>query len=270
MNQTLAGKRVAILATDGFEQSELLEPQQALREAGAEVDVIGLKRGPIQGMKHTEKGDMVTAVSAVSDVDPEHYAALLLPGGVSNPDTLRTDADAVAFVRTFFDANKPVAAICHGPWTLIEADVVRDRSLTSWPSLKTDLANAGAQWLDQEVVIDGNLVSSRKPDDLPAFCKAMVENFSVDHPPLSLSKALLNPAGTFAEPEDVVNLDGVDDAMKVKILREWESDARALASAEDEGMGGGEESKLEAVRKAVHAIVPPDAADVGTPTKHGG
>jgi protease I len=270
MNQQLAGKRIAILATDGFEQSELLQPLQALQDAGATVDVVGLARGQIQGMRHTEKGDRVTVAFAVGEVNAERYSALVLPGGVANPDTLRLDTAAVAFVRQFFENDKPVAAICHGPWTMIEADVVRDRTLTSWPSLRTDLVNAGARWLDRDVVIDGGLVTSRKPDDLPAFCRAMIETFSFVRSNPDLTKALLNPAGSFAEPHDVVKLEGVDDATKVEILRQWESDARALASAEDEGMGGGEESKLEDVRKAVHAIIPPEAADVGTPTKHGG
>lgn len=177
MARQLDGKRVAILATDGFEQSELLEPRKALLDAGARVEVIAPHGGTIQGMNHFDKGDKLKTDRSLADAAPEDYDGLVLPGGVANPDQLRMDDRAVRFVRAFFDGHKPVAVICHGPWTLVEADVVRGRRLTSWPSLKTDLTNAGAQWVDQEVVVDGGLVSSRKPADLPAFCAKMVEEF---------------------------------------------------------------------------------------------
>ncbi len=178
MNQPLAGKRIAILATDGFEQTELTAPQKALADAGADVWVIGLRPGSIQGMNHHERGEQVRVSAPLSEVDASQFAGLVLPGGVANPDELRTDPRAVSFVRAFFDKRKPVAAICHGPWTLIEADVVRDRKMTSWPSLKTDLKNAGAHWVDQEVVVDHDLVTSRNPGDLPAFCREMVSLFA--------------------------------------------------------------------------------------------
>lgn len=178
MAQRLDGKRVAILATDGFEQSELTEPHKALRDAGARVEVIAPAGERIQGMRHHEKGETVPVDIHLDQANPADYAALVLPGGVANPDALRTDAGAVAFVRHFFESRKPVAAICHGPWTLIEADAVRGRTVTSWPSLKTDLKNAGAQWVDRDVVVDHGLVTSRKPDDLPAFCGKMIEEFA--------------------------------------------------------------------------------------------
>ncbi len=173
----LDDKRVAILATDGVEQIELTAPREALEEEGAKVQIVSLEEGEIQGYEHLEEGETFTADKAVADVDPAEYDALLLPGGVANPDRLRTDENAVAFVRAFFDKGKPVAAICHAPWTLIEADVVRGRKLTSWPSLQTDLRNAGAEWTDEEVVVDEGLVTSRKPEDLPAFCEKIVEEF---------------------------------------------------------------------------------------------
>jgi len=168
---SLGGKRVAIVATHGFEQSELLEPCKALRAAGAAVDVVAPAGEPIQGMRHHEKGDKVAVDRTIGAVGADDYDGLVLPGGVANPDALRADPRVVAFVRGFFRAGKPVAAICHGPWTLIEAEAVRGRMLTSWPSLKTDLSNAGARWVDREVVVDGNLVTSRNPGDLPAFCR---------------------------------------------------------------------------------------------------
>lgn len=173
----LADRRIAIVATDGFEQVELTEPKKALEGAGAKVDVIAPHAGSIQGMRHHDKGDMIAVTRAIGEARPQDYDALVLPGGVVNPDALRVDPKVVAFVRGFFDAKKPVAAICHGPWTLIEADMVRGRRMTSWPSLKTDLRNAGADWVDQEVVRDGDLVTSRKPDDLPAFCREMIRLF---------------------------------------------------------------------------------------------
>jgi len=179
MANELKGKRIAILATDGFEQSELTEPKKALVAAGATVDVIAPKAGRIQGMEHQDKGETVPVDKVLGEVEGASYAALVLPGGVANPDFLRTNEKAVAFVRSFVEAEKPVAAICHGPWTLVETDFVRGRTMTSWPSLKTDLRNAGAEWVDREVVVDRGLVTSRKPDDLPAFCAKMIETFAI-------------------------------------------------------------------------------------------
>ena len=170
-------KRIAILATDGFEQVELTEPMKALREAGAEVLVIAPSGGHIQGMNHDKKADKLPVDKELASVSPEQFDALVLPGGVANPDTLRIDQKAVEFVRHFVDAGKPIAAICHGPWTLIEAGGVRGRTMTSWPSLRSDLTNAGAKWEDKTVVRDGMLVTSRKPDDLPAFCREMISLF---------------------------------------------------------------------------------------------
>src|ERR1700761_5499285 len=170
--------RGAVLATDGFEQVELTEPVKALKAAGAQVSVIAPEGGRIQGMNHHDKGDLIPADHDLASVSPGQFDALVLPGGVANPDTLRTMPDAVAFVQNFVQAGKPIAAICHGPWTLIEADGVRGRTMTSWPSLKTDLRNAGAQWEDRTVVRDGMLVTSRKPDDLPAFCREMLDLFA--------------------------------------------------------------------------------------------
>ncbi|NNJ25403.1 type 1 glutamine amidotransferase domain-containing protein [Alienimonas chondri] len=178
MADRLTGKRIAFLATDGFEQVELTDPWQAIKDAGAEVELISLKSGEIQGMNHDEKGDTFSVDQTVDAVSAGDYHGLVLPGGVANPDTLRTDEGAVGFVRDFFQQHKPVAAICHGPWTLIEADVVRGRKVTSWPSLKTDLKNAGAEWVDEECVCDEGLVTSRNPDDLPAFCAKAIEEFA--------------------------------------------------------------------------------------------
>ena len=177
-NQRLVGRSVAVLATDGFEQSELEAPVKALKDAGATVDVISLKPGQIQGMEHDEKGRTVAVDRVLSGAKAADYDALVLPGGVANPDTLRTAPEAVAFVKSFADAKKPIAAICHGPWTLINAEAVAGRKMTSWPSLEADLTNAGAKWVDEEVVVDGGLVTSRKPDDLPAFCAKMIEEFA--------------------------------------------------------------------------------------------
>lgn len=177
MTDELTGQHVAILATDGFEQSELLVPYQVLLDAGADVDVVSLKPGRIQGMRHDEIGQFVPVDKILGEVDAADYAALVLPGGVANPDRLRVEAAAVEFVRHFVEAGKPIAAICHGPWTLIEADGVLGRIVTSWRSLKTDLENAGADWVDREVVVDHGLVTSRQPDDLPAFCAKMIEEF---------------------------------------------------------------------------------------------
>jgi protease I len=177
MPENLKDCRVAVLATDGFEQAELTEPVKALRQSGARVDIVSLHSGEIQGMKHKAKGGKVKVDLALDDAAADDYMALVLPGGVANPDELRIDPRAVRFVRHFFEARKPIAAICHGPWTLIEADAVRGKRVTSWPSLKTDLRNAGANWVDEEVVVDHGLVTSRKPDDLPAFCAKMLEEF---------------------------------------------------------------------------------------------
>ena len=174
----LNGKRVAILATDMFEQVELTEPRKALEEAGATTEIVSLREGEIQGFDHYDKADTFTVDRAVADVSVDDYDALVLPGGVGNPDTLRTDDDAVAFAREFVESGKPVGVICHGPWTMVEADVLRGRTITSWPSVKTDIRNAGGTWVDEEVVTDGNITSSRKPDDLPAFCRTIVEQFA--------------------------------------------------------------------------------------------
>jgi protease I len=174
----LTGMKVAVLATDGVEQVELDRPWQVLEEAGAEPDLVSLDGGTITAYDHIDKGDTRKVDAVVSSADPDAYAALVLPGGVINGDFVRADADAVAFVKAFFDAGKPVAAICHAPWVLIEADVVKGRRMTSWPSLQTDLRNAGATWVDEEVVVDGNLITSRKPDDLDAFGAAIVEEFA--------------------------------------------------------------------------------------------
>jgi len=173
----LSGRKIAVLATDGVEQVELTEPVRALKAASADVVVIAPKGGRIQGMNHHDKGDRLTVDQEIATASPDRFDALVLPGGVANPDTLRTIPEAVAFVRHFVQTNKPVAAICHGPWTLIEADGVRGRRMTSWPSLRTDLRNAGATWEDKSVVVDGMLVTSRKPDDLPDFCREMTRLF---------------------------------------------------------------------------------------------
>jgi protease I len=178
MSGELNGKRVAVLATDGVEQAELDQPWQTLVDAGAQPQLISLAPGTITAYEHIDKGDTRTVDQTVADADPASFDGLVLPGGVINGDFVRADADAVAFVRAFFDAGKPVAAICHAPWVLVEADVVRGRRMTSWPSLTTDLRNAGAEWVDEEVVVDGNLTTSRKPDDLDAFCAAIVEEFA--------------------------------------------------------------------------------------------
>jgi protease I len=174
----LNGKRVAILATDMFEQVELVEPRKAVEEAGADVELLSLKPGEIQGFNHYDQADTFPVEKAVRDVSADDYDALLLPGGVGNPDTLRMHDDAVAFVRSFFEQGKPVAAICHAPWMLVEADVVRGRRLTSFWSIKTDVENAGGNWVDEPVVVDEGLVTSRSPKDLPAFCPKVVEEFA--------------------------------------------------------------------------------------------
>jgi protease I len=175
---SLNSKRVAILATNGFEESELREPREALLKAGAFVDLISLEAGAIKGWKDGDWGDTEQVDRTVADAKVEDYAALLLPGGVMNPDKLRMDPDAVAFVRAFFDQGKPVAAICHGGWLLAEAGVLRGRKVTSYPSIRTDLINAGAEWVDEEVVVDNGLITSRSPEDLPAFNAKLVEEIA--------------------------------------------------------------------------------------------
>jgi protease I len=173
----LNGRAVAVLATDGVEQVELTAPLKALKDAGAQAHVVSPKTGTIQGWNHHDKGDAIPVDQPLDQVDPARYDALVLPGGVINPDQLRTMPKAVEFVRHFVSSGKPIAAICHGPWTLIEAGGVRGRKMTSWPSLQSDLRNAGADWTDAEVITDQGLVTSRKPQDLPAFCRKMVEEF---------------------------------------------------------------------------------------------
>jgi deglycase len=175
---SLNGMKVAILVAEGFEQVELTGPKQALDEAGAQTRIVSPAKGEVQGWKHFDKADKFKVDVGLEQANASEFDALLLPGGVANPDQLRAMPKAVQFVREFFDAGKPVAAICHGPWTLIEAGVVNGRTVTSWPSLKTDLSNAGANWVDQEVVVDNGLVSSRKPADIPAFNRKMLEVFA--------------------------------------------------------------------------------------------
>jgi protease I len=176
--QNLAGKRIAFLATDGVEQIELTKPWDAIKAAGAEVELISIKSGEIQGFNHRDKGDKFKVDKLVSNVNASDYDGLVQPGGVVNPDHLRMDDDAVKFTRSFFDQQKPVASICHGPWTLVEAGVVEGRTLTSWPSLQTDIRNAGGNWVDEEVHVDQGLITSRKPDDLDAFCAKAIEAFA--------------------------------------------------------------------------------------------
>jgi protease I len=175
---TLSGKTIAFLATDGFEQVELTEPWTQIKQAGAKVQLVSPKSGKIQGMHHDKPGDQFEVDKTIDRARAEDFDGLVLPGGVANPDSLRTDPKCVSFVRDFFKSAKPVAAICHGPWMLIEADVVHERRVTSWPSLKTDLKNAGAEWVDEEVVCDQGLVTSRRPDDLQAFCSKAIEEFA--------------------------------------------------------------------------------------------
>jgi protease I len=177
-NQNLQDKKIAILVSDGFEQSELLEPKKALDQAGATTKVVSPSEGKVKGWNHKEWGQEVPVDVPLNSARPDDFDALLLPGGVMNPDHLRMNPQAVEFVKRFTDAGKPVAAICHGPWTLIEAGAVQGHTMTSWPSLKTDLKNAGANWVDKEVVRDGKLVTSRKPDDIPAFNREMIQLFS--------------------------------------------------------------------------------------------
>jgi protease I len=242
MQGNLAGKRIAILATDGFEQSELLEPRDALAAAGATIDIVSLKAGRIQGMKHREKGEEVDVTALVSEVNAGDYDALVLPGGLANPDEMRTHPDAVQFVADFFHFGKPVGAICHGPWMLVEADMVEGRTLTSWPSLQTDLRNAGADWVDREVVLDDNLVTSRKPDDLPAFCEKLI-----------LLIASAGKESDLSDIDELLSREDLDEASKRRTLKEWERDAQAVSRAANEGMGtavGLEESRISEIRRA--------------------
>jgi protease I len=175
----LNGKKIAFLvAGEGVEQVELTEPWKALEAAGAQPELISLEQGKVQAFNHLDKGDQFDVDGTVADADASAYDGLVLPGGVANPDFLRMDEDAVRFARSFFEAGKPVGVICHGPWTLVEAGVLRGRTITSWPSLRTDIENAGGKWVDEQVVVDNGLVSSRRPDDLPAFCAKIVEEFA--------------------------------------------------------------------------------------------
>jgi deglycase len=178
MAQQLRGKKVAVLVTHGFEQVELTEPKKALVNEGAEVDIVSPEPGQVRGWRHTEWGDTFKVDRVLTEVRADEYDALLLPGGVLNPDKLRIEPKAVAFVKAFVDSGKPIAAICHGPWTLIEAEGVRGRKMTSYPSLRSDLKNAGATWVDQEVAVDRGLVTSRRPDDIPAFNRKMIEEIA--------------------------------------------------------------------------------------------
>ncbi|MDQ2823906.1 MAG: type 1 glutamine amidotransferase [Verrucomicrobiota bacterium] len=174
----LEGKKVAILVADGFEQVEMTKPREALQEAGADAKIVSLKSGKIQGMNHADKGDKFDVDLTLDEAKPDNFDALMIPGGLMNPDQLRATPEALDFVRHFFEEGKPVAAICHAPWVLIDAGVVRGRTLTSWPAIKTDVKNAGGNWVNEEVVVDNGLVTSRKPDDIPAFNEKMIEEFA--------------------------------------------------------------------------------------------
>lgn len=189
MAEKLAGKKVAILAADGFEEVELTKPRQALDEAGAKTSVVSIKSGKIQGMNHADKGATVDVDVMLEDAKPQEFDALLIPGGLMNPDTLRSTDEAIEFVRHFFRQGKPVAAICHAAWVLIDAEVVSGRTITSWPAIKTDVRNAGATWVDQDVVVDNGLVTSRKPDDIPAFNEKMIEEFAEGRHPVEVRPA---------------------------------------------------------------------------------
>jgi protease I len=183
MPDVLKGKKVAILAADMFERVELEEPKKALEDAGAGVEIVSIHDGEIQGFDHFDPANTVPVDHTVEEVSPDDYDALLIPGGVGNPDQLRGDENAVSFVQEFHRAGKPMAVICHGPWVLVESGAVRGKRVTSWPTLETDIRNAGGEWVDQEVVVDGNLVTSRKPDDLPAFNREMLRIFSGERVP---------------------------------------------------------------------------------------
>jgi protease I len=177
MARKLEGKKVAILVADGFEQVEMTKPRAALDEAGAETKIVSTKSGQIQGMHHADKGDKFDVDLTLDEARPEEFDAIMIPGGLMNPDELRGTPEALAFVKHFFEEGKPAAAICHGPWVLIDAGLVRGRTLTSWPNIQTDVKNAGGKWVNEEVVVDNGLVTSRKPDDIPAFNKKMIEEF---------------------------------------------------------------------------------------------
>ena len=194
MSNELSGKRVAILVADGFEQVEMTDPRKALDEAGAKTEIVSPMHGEVQGWNHHEKGKKFHVDVELNSADPNRYDALLLPGGVINPDHLRTIPLAVQFVKAFVDEQKPIAAICHGPWMLAEADVVRGRTVTSWPSVKTDLRNAGANWVDEEVVVDSGIVTSRKPGDIPMFNRTMIAEFQV-------RSYMREPAGAHHSPD---------------------------------------------------------------------
>ena len=183
MADVLQGKKVAILAADMFERVELEEPRKAIEDAGGDVELVSIHDGEIKGFDHFDPASTVKVDRTVDEVSPDDYDALLVPGGVGNPDQLRGDENAVAFVRGFHDAGKPMAVICHGPWVLVESGVVRGKRVTSWPTLETDIRNAGGDWVDEEVVVDGNVVTSRKPDDIPAFNREMLRIFSGERVP---------------------------------------------------------------------------------------
>lgn len=193
MAKELQGLRVAVLAADGAEQVELQKPWETLEREGAHVELLSIKSGKLQAFNHLDKGDTFDVDHKVSEVNPEDYDALFIPGGVANPDFLRTNADAVRFVRSFFEAGKPVASICHGPWVLVEANVVGGRTLTSWPSLQTDIRNAGGTWVDEPTAFDGQLLTSRKPDDLPAFNAKLVELFGRSLHPAREARGVARP-----------------------------------------------------------------------------
>jgi protease I len=190
MVNELQGKKVAFIATEGVEQVELTEPWKAVEQAGAQPELISIEDGAVQAWNHFDKGDTFKVDRTIEEAQPDEYDALVLPGGVANPDQLRADENVVSFIRTFAQSGKPIGVICHGPWTLIEAGVVQGRKLTSWPTLQTDLRNAGAEWVDEEVVVDQGLVSSRKPDDLPAFNAKIVEEFAEGRHEESAQKAI--------------------------------------------------------------------------------
>lgn len=192
MTGTLDTLKVAVLVADGFEQSEMAEPRRALDEAGAQTVLISLKAGEVRAWSQANWGDSFPVERVLMDVDASEFDALLLPGGVLNPDKLRMDKGAVEFVKAFGDAGKPIAAICHGPWTLINAGIAKGKRMTSWPSLETDLRNAGAHWVDEEFVVDGKVVTSRKPDDIPAFNRAMIELFAKVQRPV---RPMVDPVG---------------------------------------------------------------------------
>jgi protease I len=196
MADKLLGKKVAILAADGFEEVELTKPRKALEDAGAKTSVVSIKSVKIQGMNHADKGTTVDVDLTLEDAKPQEFDALLIPGGLMNPDTLRSNDQALEFVRHFFRQGKPVAAICHAPWVLIDAEVVSGRTITSWPAIRTDVRNAGATWVDEDVVVDNGLVTSRKPDDIPAFNEKMIEEFGEGRHPVATK-----PAAKVAAPQ---------------------------------------------------------------------